>query len=404
MSGFRRSFGARLAYRSPSARQNMPFGRGGNRPHRIKSFDPTVLVKNQAAMVNNNQPETFIPKNTFLDFGFDSQLLANIEVRKYSQLTAIQDQVIPLMMAGRDTVGIANTGSGKTAAFLLPLIQKVIKDRNQKVLIMAPTRELALQIDTELRMFAKNTHLFSALCIGGVGMTNQIYNLRRNPNFVIGTPGRLKDLFQQNVLKLQSFNNLVLDEVDRILDMGFVKDMTEILSFLPRPRQSAFFSATTTPEVIRIMDRFLTNPVRVSVRANVTIDNIKQEIVNLMGKSKTDVLHNLLIKPGFDKVLVFGRTKHGLDKLEDELVRRGFVVTAIHGNKSQSQRQNSLKQFKDNQVKIMLATDLASRGLDIDNVTHVINFDLPESYEDYIHRIGRTGRANKTGVAVTLVG
>ena len=371
-------------------------------PHRIKYFDPTVLVSKQSPIREADQTN-FEPKHTFAGFGLESQLLKNVEERKYEGLTPIQDQIIPLLLSHRDVVGIANTGSGKTAAFLVPFIQKVIMDRNQKVLIMAPTRELALQIDNEFRSFANSTRIQSALCIGGVGMAAQIYNLRRNPNFVIGTPGRLKDLANQKYLNLKTFNNVVLDEVDRILDMGFVKDMTEILSQLPKPRNSAFFSATTTPEVVRIMNGFLNNPVNVAVRANVTIDNIQQQIVKAFGKTKIEVLHNLLVKPGFDKVLVFGRTKHGLDKLEDELGKRGFRVSAIHGNKSQSQRQKALLQFKNNFVKIMLATDIASRGLDIDNVTHVINYDLPESYEDYIHRIGRTGRANKLGIALTLV-
>ena len=396
MNNFRRPFGGRPAYRLPTGRQ-------GGQAHRIKYFDPSALVKKLIPSEKQTSQEAYFPKHKFEEFGFNEQLVSNISERKYEQLTQIQDLVIPQLISGRDVVGIANTGSGKTAAFLTPLIQKVVADRNQKVLIMAPTRELAMQIDNEFRLFAKNMKLQSALCIGGVGMSSQIYKLRLGPNFVIGTPGRLKDLASQNILHLKTFNNVVLDEVDRILDMGFVKDMTEILSFLPKPRQSAFFSATSTPEVNKIMGKFLNNPVNIAVRANTTIENIQQQIVSASGRNKIDVLQTLLIKPGFDKVLVFGRTKHGLDKLEMELGKRGFKVSAIHGNKSQFQRQRSLSEFKNNLVKILLATDIASRGLDIDDVTHVINYDLPESYEDYVHRIGRTGRANKTGIAVTLV-
>lgn len=380
------------------------YRRVGKPMHKIKSFDPSGLVGRLTEAKNTPKIEAAVIKNTFEGFGLDPILMANIRERSYEKLTPIQDQVIPVLLGHQDVVGIANTGSGKTAAFLIPFIQKAIVDRQQKVLIMAPTRELAMQIDNELRLFARNTRLYSALCIGGVGMNSQIYRLKLNPHFVIGTPGRLKDLAEKNFLNLRSFNNLVLDEVDRILDMGFFKDMNAILSQLPKARNSAFFSATTTSEVMGIMNKFLSNPVNISVRANVTIDNIQQQIVRTSGKPKVDALHDLLIRPGFDKVLVFGRTKHGLDKLERELSRRKLVVTSIHGNKSQSQRQRSLMQFKNNLVKILLATDIASRGLDIDNVTHVINYDLPESYEDYVHRIGRTGRANKSGIAVTLVG
>ncbi|OGC91707.1 hypothetical protein A2876_04445 [Candidatus Amesbacteria bacterium RIFCSPHIGHO2_01_FULL_48_32b] len=376
--------------------QNRNFSR------RIKSFDPSVLVKN---LPQNAQPvqEAFVPNHSFIDFGFHNVLHANIETRKYTILTPIQDQVIPLLLAGRDVVGIANTGTGKTAAFLTPFIQKVVNDRSQRLLILAPTRELAVQIEQEFRSFSSRMGLFSALCIGGVGMYGQIRSLRQNPNFVIGTPGRIKDLGNQREINFSLFNNVVLDEVDRMLDMGFVRDITEILSLLPKRRQSAFFSATTTPEVTKIMNGFLVSPVTVSVRANTTLQNISQKVVKANGKPKIEILHNLLITPGFDKVLVFGRTKHGLERMAYDLTRRGFAVVAIHGNKSQSQRQRSLEQFKNNRVKVLLATDVASRGLDIDNVTHVINYDLPESYEDYVHRIGRTGRANKTGIALTLV-
>ena len=376
------------------------FSRQSN--HRIKSFDPSVLVRNTTTQPAQIQ-ETYLPKHTFADFGFPAQLISNITLRNYPALTPIQDQVIPLLLEGKDVVGLANTGTGKTAAFLLPFIKKIDQDRSQKVLIMAPTRELAVQIEEELKSFAKSMRIFSALCIGGVSMQGQIRNLYPNPNFVIGTPGRLKDLATRRKIVFASFNTVVLDEVDRMLDMGFIHNMTEILSALPRQRQMAFFSATMTPPVQRVMNTFLTNPVTISIKTHTVLENISQDIIKMNGKPKIDVLHDLLIKDGFDKVLVFGRTKWGLERLATDLGRRGFSVVAIHGNKSQSQRQRSLTDFKSNRVKVLLATDVASRGLDIDDVTHVINFDLPESYEDYIHRIGRAGRAHKTGIALTLV-
>ena len=268
---------------------------------------------------------------------------------------------------------------------------------------MAPTRELAVQIEEELKNFSRQMKIFSALCIGGVSMQGQIRSLYPNPNFVIGTPGRLKDLSLRHKIVFSSFNTVVLDEVDRMLDMGFIHNMTDILSALPKLRQSAFFSATMTPQVQKVMNTFLKNPITISIKTHTVISNIAQDVIKTNGKPKIDVLHNLLIQDGFDKVLVFGRTKWGLERLATDLARRGFAVVAIHGNKSQGQRQRSLAEFKNNRVKVLLATDVASRGLDIDDVTHVINFDLPESYEDYIHRIGRTGRASKTGIALTLV-
>lgn len=382
-----------------------PFNRPNRGPrgqHRVKTFDPSILVKNSPAQAQPVQ-EAYVPKHVFLEFGLGEQLLRNVAAKKYVTPTPIQDQAIPLLMAGRDVVGIANTGTGKTAAFLLPLIHKVAGDRRQRILIVTPTRELAGQILAELRQFCAGMGIRGTLCIGGVSMYAQIRDLNTNPNFVIGTPGRLKDLELQKKLYFGSFNNVVLDEVDRMLDMGFVKDVTGILEMLAKPRQSAFFSATVSGEIENIMKKFLVNPATISIRSKTVIENITQDIVNTHGKAKVDVLHDLLIKKEFEKVLVFGRTKRGLQKLAIDLTRRGFGVTAIHGNKSQGQRQRSLEQFKSNRVKVLLATDVASRGLDIDNISHVINFDLPESYDDYIHRIGRTGRADKKGIALTLV-
>lgn len=376
--------------------------RGGM--HRIKTFDPTYLVQKMP----RPQPEAdtevvFEPKHAFADFGLQDALMDNIWARGYSEPTPIQDQVIPLLMVGRDVVGMANTGTGKTAAFALPFIQNVIKDNLQKLLVVAPTRELAVQIDQEIKQFIRGTSFKCVVCIGGVGLEGQIRGLSTKPNFVVGTPGRLKDLANQAKLNLGSFNNVVLDEVDRMLDMGFVHDVTNIMSRLPAKRQVAFFSATIPDGVVRIMKTFLVNPEMVKIVQKVNVSKIAQEIVKLNGKPKIDVLHDLLIQKGFDKVLVFGRSKHGLERLYKDLDKRGLRTAAIHGNKSQAARQKSLEMFKSNRVRVLLATDVASRGLDIDDITHVINYDLPESMEDYIHRIGRTGRMHKRGIALTLV-
>lgn len=348
--------------------------------------------------------EVYTPKNAFTDFALSEMLQSNIVYQKYTAPTPIQDQAIQPILAGRDFIGIANTGTGKTAAFLIPLLEKVSKDTTQRVLIIAPTRELALQIKTELQKFAQRLGIHAILCIGGASMGMQKSELRRNPHFVIGTPGRLKDLIEGKHLDLSRFNTVVLDEVDRMVDIGFIKDITYLISLLPNSRQSLFFSATISPEVNQILQKFVKNPVTVSVKTRETATNIKQDIIRVKSKDKKiEQLEELLQTTGFEKVIVFGKTKWGIQKLANALVQKGFKAAAIHGNKSQSQRQYALDQFKRSTVQILLATDVASRGLDIPDVTHVINYDAPASYEDYIHRIGRTGRADKMGIALTFI-
>jgi len=366
---------------------------------RRRSFDPSLLVKKTM----EQEVEEYVPKHLFSDFSLCDQLKKNIKSRGYKEPTPIQDQVIPLLISNKDIVGIANTGSGKTAAFLIPLINKVNEDKSEKVLVIAPTRELAIQIEAEFRTFTWQMNLFSTVCIGGVPIGRQISGLRRNPNFVIGTPGRLKDLENRRILRFAEFTTIVLDEVDRMLDMGFIPDVSDIISRLPRRRQSLFFSATLPDKIRNIMHVFLNNPVSVSIKAGNLPINVNQNIIKVNGRSKIDLLHDLLIQEGSDKVLVFGRTKWGIDKLARDLLKRGFRVASIHGNKSQGQRQRALEQFKYNGIQVLLATDIASRGLDIEDVTHVINYDLPESYEDYVHRVGRTGRMDKKGTALTFI-
>jgi superfamily II DNA/RNA helicase len=255
----------------------------------------------------------------------------------------------------------------------------------------------------EGRSYAGGTPARLVVCIGGVDIGRQVRDLRRNPNLVVGTPGRLRDLFERRELKLREYQTIVLDEVDRMLDMGFVDEVRGLLAQLPRPRQSLFFSATMSDKVRQIAREFLSDPLTIEVAKQSASANVDQDIVKLNGRLKIEVLHEMLIKQEFDKVLLFGRTKHGIEKLGAELARRGFVSASIHGNKSQSQRQRALRAFATNQVQILLATDVASRGLDIDSVSHVINWELPETYADYIHRIGRTGRADKVGVALTFI-
>ena|SRR3989338_4443991 len=379
--------------------------RGRNRPQRrMKTLvvnDPGIFIKKATP----NQVFNEKVKNTsFNEFNIPQILKQNIAQKGYTTPTPIQDQGIEPMLEGRDLIGIANTGTGKTAAFLIPIINKIFQDKSQKALIVAPTRELAAQINEEFKSFTKNMNLYSTLIIGGANMRRQTAEIGRNPHVVIGTPGRLKDLIQRRSLYLGNYSTIVLDEVDLMVDIGFINDVKYFISLLPKVRQSLFFSATVNSKVGPILESFVTNPVTVSVKRQDTAENIEQNIVKIISnEKKVDQLHELLVKEGFDKVLIFGRTKHGIERLHRELIARGFKAGAIHGNKSQGYRQRVLKEFKESQIKILLATDVASRGLDIPNVSHVINYELPESYADYIHRIGRTGRANKTGTALTFI-
>ncbi len=385
-----------------SGRQFSNRGRGGNR----SAFQPSHLDRAcyVHAAVETRAEEEYKAVHTFIDFALEPRLQKNVEYHGYATPTPIQDQAIPVLMEGKDVVGIANTSTGKTAAFLLPLIHKVVSDLNQGVLILAPTRELALQIHEEFLAFAHGLPISVSLCIGGANIQAQIHNLRNNPHFVIGTPGRIKDLINRNMFHTEMFANVVLDEVDRMLDIGFRRDIQYLLSKLSPKRQSAFFSATMNRETEEIMRNFLTNPVHISIKKTETSQHISQDIVRVrQGENKIDVLHNLLKQPDFKKVIIFGRTKHGINKLEEELFRRGFGVSAIHGNKTQGARQRSLQEFKRGRVQALLATDIAARGIDVADVTHVINYDEPQSYQDYVHRIGRTGRAGKIGKALTFV-
>ncbi|MBI3342400.1 DEAD/DEAH box helicase [Candidatus Curtissbacteria bacterium] len=383
------------------------FGRRYSAPRNTVDQDLLWAIssgKSQGEQAAPVAAEKYVPKHRFEGFDIAVEIRRNIEKKNYTDPTPIQDETIPQILAGRDVIGIANTGTGKTAAFLIPLIDKVFKNRREKVLIVAPTRELALQIQEELFGFAKGLSIYSALCIGGASMGRQRNDLSRNPNFVIGTPGRLKDLLGERSIDLSSFNNVVLDEADRMVDIGFIHDVKYLVSLLSPVRQSLFFSATISIKVREILKDFVKDPVTISVKQQDTAVNVSQDVVKVISREKKiDQLHDLLIQDGFERVLIFGRTKWGVQRLSDELVSRGFKAGVIHGNKRQSQRQKTLEQFKNNQIKILLATDVASRGLDIKNVSHVINYDMPNSYEDYIHRIGRTGRADQKGAAITFV-
>ena len=380
--------------------------RGGNGGGRGK--DGKLALYHESLFVQKakirEEEEAYVPQHAFSDFALSSAVKENIAKRGYVYPTPIQDQSLPHILEGKDLIGIANTGTGKTASFLLPIIEKILNNQQEKALIIVPTRELATQIQDELRIFAANLRIRSALCIGGASLSNQIQNLATHPQIVIGTPGRLQDLVKQRKLQLGGIHTIVLDEVDRMLDMGFVDAVTALLSLLPKERQSLFFSATVTDDANRLMKTFLHEPVTISVKKGNTSDNVDQDIIRVTDAGrKMEQLHDLLIQQEYKKVLIFGRTKRGVEKIATGLDQRGFKVASLHGDKTQARRQKALKDFKHETVNILVATDLAARGLDIDDITHVINYDLPETYEDYVHRIGRTGRANKTGHALTFI-
>jgi len=387
-------------------RRNGKFTGAGPRSRGGRSFakvlDVNLFINKGKAPL---EPEKkYQPQNLFSDFAFNHQLKKTIAARGYKQPTPIQDQAIPAVLAGHDVVGLANTGTGKTAAFLLPLINKIILNPQEKVLIMTPTRELAVQIQEEFLSFAKSLRIFAVVVIGGASMGRQISELRRQHNLVIGTPGRIKDLLSRRSLNLSQFNNIVLDEADRMLDMGFIGDIKNILAQAGKKKQTLLFSATFPREIEGLIKDFLIDPKRIAIKTKEISSQIDQDIVRIKsGQEKSDVLGNLLKQKHFNKVLVFTRTKHGADKLCKKLVQTGFKAEAIHGNKSQSKRQIALRKFKNNLTDILVATDVAARGLDIPNVSHVINFDVPATHEDYIHRIGRTGRIDQKGTALTFI-
>lgn len=378
--------------------------RGGGRGYQEMAVDLSKLV-------NKAQPaedvEVYESTHAFADFAVDERLKANIAAKGYITPTPIQDQSIPHVLLGKDVVGIANTGTGKTAAFLIPLIDKVLKFRelgnDERVLVMVPTRELAIQIESEFFGFAKGLGLASVTCVGGASIVPQIRVLKRNPAFVIGTPGRLKDLMERRDLDLTHFGTVVLDEADRMLDMGFIDDMRFILAKMRSERHTLFFSATMSRDIQALIGAFLKDPVAVSVKTRETSHMIDQDVVKVHHSQKFEKLAELLKEPEFEKTLVFGRTKHGVERMAKDLRQVGIRADSIHGNKTHSARQKALIAFKRNDVRVLVATDVAARGLDISGVTHVINYDLPSTYEDYTHRIGRTGRAGTSGKALTFI-
>ena len=345
----------------------------------------------------------------FSQFELDDPIQRGLRLRDHVVPTPIQARAIPQILAGSDMLGIAQTGTGKTAAFVLPILQRLSRhgrDRGRRAiraLVLAPTRELAIQIGEEFRAYASHLSLRHAVIYGGVSQRPQAGALARGVDVLVATPGRLLDLMGQSLVRLDAVEFLVLDEADRMLDMGFVRDVRKIVAALPTRRQTVLFSATMPDEVARLSSEMQIDPVRVEVTPQATpVERIEQRIYHVESGGKAGFLADILDDPAFARVLVFTRTKHRANRVAGRLVKSGIEADAIHGNKSQGARQRALKRFRDGELRVLVATDIAARGIDVDGITHVINFELPNEPESYVHRIGRTARAGADGIAVSL--
>ena len=347
--------------------------------------------------------------STFAELGLTERLLRALEDARYVSPTPIQQHAIPLLLDGLDLLGIAQTGTGKTAAFALPLLQNLDEDavkapsRSTRALILAPTRELALQISDSIKTYGRHFSIHQAVVMGGVAQRPQVEALRRGVDILVATPGRLLDLVKQRLADLSRCEYLIIDEADRMFDMGFIKDVRKIVAMLPEERQTLLFSATMPAEVAKLASEVLYEPERVEIAAKtVAVEGVEQRVHHLDKAAKRDFLSTLLKAPDMAKVLVFTRTKRGADQVVKRLARDGISAQALHGNKSQNARQRALENFRHGRARVLVATDIASRGLDVDDVTHVINYELPNEPECYVHRIGRTARAGAAGVAISF--
>lgn len=347
---------------------------------------------------------------SFIKLQVIAPILKALDTEGYTTPTPIQEQAIPVVLQGRDLLGCAQTGTGKTAAFAIPILQKLYAQKTDdkapkqiKALILTPTRELAIQINESFESYGKHTGLNHLVIFGGVSQQAQTNGLRRGVDILIATPGRLLDLMQQRFVSLQHLQFFVLDEADRMLDMGFIHDVKKIITKLPAKRQTLFFSATMPTEIAKLSQSILSNPVKVEVTpAATTAEKVEQAIYFVEKENKRDLLLHILKDKNIASALVFTRTKHGADKVAKELNRANVKTDAIHGNKSQNARQKALSNFKNGEIRVLVATDIAARGIDVELLSHVINFELPNIPETYVHRIGRTGRAGASGIALSF--
>eukprot|EP00746_Dinoflagellata_sp_MGD_P087548 gnl/MRDRNA2_/MRDRNA2_34718_c0_seq1.p1 gnl/MRDRNA2_/MRDRNA2_34718_c0~~gnl/MRDRNA2_/MRDRNA2_34718_c0_seq1.p1 ORF type:complete len:408 (-),score=-6.21 gnl/MRDRNA2_/MRDRNA2_34718_c0_seq1:670-1893(-) len=366
------------------------------------TIDVSLLVKK----ANLTEQKEYIAERTIDQLPVSSQLVSCLTKKGFKTPTEIQDRTIDSLLAGKDLLGIAQTGTGKTGAFLIPVIQQLLtKKTNPFALVVVPTRELALQVEEEFKTMTKGLNLFSACFIGGTNINRDLQTLRRSSHVVIGTPGRLLDLVNRRVLDLRKFNTLILDEFDRMLDMGFVNDVKRILYGMQQRKHTMLFSATLDSTQQSLINSILHEPVTVKVsNGTSSADHVDQDIVRLKeGEDKFGVLTNMLTSEDFKRVIIFDETKHRVNRLCKKLNNAGIVAEQIHGDKTQNARQKALQAFKKGESQVLVATDVAARGIDVSDVSHVVNYQIPTSYDSYIHRIGRTGRAGKIGKALTLI-
>ncbi len=347
---------------------------------------------------------------TFNDLNISEEILHALKLEGYTTPTPIQQQAIPSILEGKDLLGCAQTGTGKTAAFAIPTLQRLNENpghrgqKNIRCLVLTPTRELAIQIDDSFSAYGRNIVMKHTVIFGGVSQVSQVNEIRRGTEILIATPGRLLDLIQQRVVNLQHVEIFILDEADRMLDMGFINDVKKVVALLPKRRQNLFFSATMPKEIQNLADTILYEPVKVEVTPiSTTAEKIDQFVFMVEKPQKRALLHHILDDKTIKKVLVFTRTKHGADKVVKDLDKAGIKAEAIHGNKAQNARQRALTNFKDGRIRVLVATDIASRGIDVDEITHVINYEIPNEPETYVHRIGRTARAGASGVSFSFV-
>ena len=346
---------------------------------------------------------------TFESLGVAEPILRALAAENYTKATPIQTRAIPALMAGKDLLGIAQTGTGKTAAFGIPLLQKLSighvppQPKQAKALILAPTRELAVQIEESLRTYGRHLNLRMTVILGGVNQNTQIKNMAKGVDVLVATPGRLLDLVQQKMVRLDAVNPFIVDEADRMLDMGFIRDVRKLVAMLPRERQSMLFSATMPDDIVKLTHDMLRQPERIEVAPqSKTADRVEQKLYYVPMPQTRQLLSELLKDGSMNKVIVFTRTTHGANRVAEHLSRTGVVAEAIHGNKSQNARQRALDMFKTGKARVLVATDIAARGIDVDYITHVINFELPNEPESYVHRIGRTARAGTDGIAISF--
>lgn len=400
--GFEKKGGARkFGGRSGGFSGSRPKGRFGARGKQ-KDIDAALFVKKAKPVIETR----YNPSRVYNDFDIHESLKAILEKNNFKEPTEIQDKTIDQSMTGQDILGIANTGTGKTGAFLIPIIDRFLKgNKDFRTLVVVPTRELAIQVKADLDSMTRGFGLFSICLVGGTPTYKDVKRLQMKNHIVIGTPGRLIDMVKRNALKLTKTEVLVLDEFDRMLDMGFVEDVRFLKKNMPNLKQTMLFSATLDQKLKPVIDEIIQNPFTVMINSGgQSSDNVEQDVVKIeKGENKFDKLTSMLKQDNFEKVLIFAETKRAVDLVSKNLKEAGVLVEYIHGDKTQKSREISLKKFKDGRADVLVATDVAARGLDIKGITHVINYERPRDYDSYIHRIGRTGRAGAMGNALTFI-